>query len=616
MVQQAESELGAENPEMSKPYYDLGMAYKKEHKFDLALEFLSKSYTLGKELLGEHNLTIAHICSQLAHCMIEAYNFEGAKQKLQEAIEIEKQNGRGDSDSSLVHYCDLAFLYLNTGDLQKAYDELLQAKPMIDSREPNWLTASFYSKFSYINRYFGNVKAAGHAVRKSFEIVSKPGFNKPDILNEVKGELALVNLSEGNHDQAEKLMREVIKDRFEFLQAEDVVLVKFKNYLGMILKAANKLEEAISAFKDSIETCVRLNLKNSMMCGAVYNNLGGAQSEANQLEDALNSHMTALNILKKTSGEDHEEAASNYDKIANVYYKQGRFDKTLECSEKSLHIRNKIYGENDPRTGNSYINAGMCHHLLRNVDKSCAYLEKGVNILKPLASSDPKVQESVAGALTNLAMIYLRRDDPVKAESTMLECIDIKKNLFGGETHPSIADSYLELAMIYEHQGSSPKALEMLEKAHEIASTTVGPKHPLSLEILDLKGVCFKSLQKFEEALKIHHQCLQAKQEAYGDDKQTMATAHQILGMTYFSMKDYDNALKYYKEGTDIYASDLKTVNRSLASFWVSLADIHKARGDKQQEKEYLEKALEFFRLKSGETGDNTQKIKDRLNSL
>ena len=95
-----------------------------------------------------------------------------------------------------------------------------------------------------------------------------------------------------------------------------------------------------------------------------------------------------------------------------------------------------------------------------------------------------------------------------------------------------------------------------------------------------------------------------------------MATANHVLGMTYLSMKDYDNALKYYKEGTDIYASDLKTVNRSLASFWLSLADIHKARGEKQQEKEYLEKALEFFRLKSGETGESTQKIKDRLNNL
>ena len=453
-------------------------------------------------------MTIAHICSQLAHCMIELNNFEGAKNMLQEAINIEKENGRGDSDSSLVHYCDLAFLYLNTGDLQRAYDELLKAKPMIDSREPNWLTASFYSKFSYINRYFNNVKAAGHAIRKSYEIVSKPDFNKPDVLNEVKGELSLVNLSEGNFEQSEKLMREVISDRLGYMKQEDVVLIKFKNYLGMILKAANKFEQAIEALKDSVETCIRLNMKNTLMCAAVYNNLGSAQCDGNKLDEALESHTTALKILKEASGEDHEEAAANYDKIANVYYKQGRFDKTLECSEKSLHIRNKLYGEKDPRTGNSYINAGMCHHLLKNTEKSSAYLEKGVDILKPLIGNDPKVQESVAGALTNLAMIYLRQSDATKAESTMLECIDIKQNLFGGDTHPSVADSYLELAMIYEHQNNSPKAIEMLDKAYGISSTTVGPTHPLTLEILDLKGVCYKSLHNYDEALKIHHNCV------------------------------------------------------------------------------------------------------------
>jgi tetratricopeptide (TPR) repeat protein len=107
---------------------------------------------------------------------------------------------------------------------------------------------------------------------------------------------------------------------------------------------------------------------------------------------------------------------------------------------------------------------------------------------------------------------------------------------------------------------------------------------------------------------------LRLKEENFGDDPSVIAPAYQLVGFTYYAIGDFQNALKYYKKGTDLYEQVTESIDMELVQSWAKLSEIYRAMGDYQNEKEYLQRVYDCFREVEGEEGENTKAVKERMN--
>ena len=61
--------------------------------------------------------------------------------------------------------------------------------------------------------------------------------------------------------------------------------------------------------------------------------------------------------------------------------------------------------------------------------------------------------------------------------------LDIRTRILGGDNHLRVADSYQNLAGLYQSQGNQVQTTEMATKAYHIYLKVLGPDHPSTWDL-------------------------------------------------------------------------------------------------------------------------------------
>jgi tetratricopeptide (TPR) repeat protein len=89
------------------------------------------------------------------------------------------------------------------------------------------------------------------------------------------------------------------------------------------------------------------------------------------------------------------------------------------------------------------------------------------------------------------------------------------------------------LAVTYQHLDSNDVAVGQLQRAVELRTQALGPRHPATLRMLNNLAVAYRRAGRYEKAIPLLEETLRLKQEVLGSDDQDTIIGINNLGMAY-----------------------------------------------------------------------------------
>merc|ERR1719424_1457527 len=135
---------------------------------------------------------------------------------------------------------------------------------------------------------------------------------------------------------------------------------------------------------------------------------------------------------------------------------------------------------------------------------------------------------SVATSYNEMAVVYHRHCQYSQALEYYEKTLHIQLATLG-KAHPHVASTYNNMAVVYGRQGDHVKALEYYEKAHEIKLETLGNGHPSVAATFHNMANIYRRQNEYAQALEYYDKALQIRLSSLGD-------THPSVGDTYYNM--------------------------------------------------------------------------------
>ncbi|MBW6489156.1 tetratricopeptide repeat protein [Sulfurimonas sp.] len=205
----------------------------------------------------------------------------------------------------------------------------------------------------------------------------------------------------------------------------------------------------------------------------------------------------------------------------------------------------------------AYNKLGSIYSYLGDTNQELKYTQKSLEVTKKLGN-----KEQIGSVLHNLAVYYRNIHNLDEAKKYLLEALEYKTN------KSSISNTYNVLAIIYDSQGDTKKAMESSQKAVDFA----------------------KEASNFAE---------------YAHNSVTLA-------VRYINQANYEKAKTIFLDALKIAQDNGLKSKESYALYWLGV--LSQRQGDKKSAKQYFTQALEI--AKASGDASQVEDIQYSLNSL
>lgn len=250
----------------------------------------------------------------------------------------------------------------------------------------------------------------------------------------------------GNVDSTLKLYHKSLEMRYDI--KDRVGIANSLNNIGHIYFKLSDFNKASNYYNKAIK--VQQDLKDSAGLSTTYNNLGSLYDLFNKKDEAAALFNKSLQIRK--SLQDSLGMAFCYNNLAKIWTDKGDYQKGLNLQLKALGIREALHS---PELGTSYNNIGMIYLRLNDPKKAQHYLEEALSLHKQL-----KDRQSEAVSYKNLGLLYQTEKQVDKAIGCFENALAISRSLNYPEDMFRPARGLYEL---YRAKGNYKKSLEMFE---------------------------------------------------------------------------------------------------------------------------------------------------------
>jgi len=330
---------------------------------------------------------------------------------------------------------------------------------------------------------------------------------------------------------------------------------------GITLSQLGHYEEAITLLKERVKYSEQLFGDEHPRTGYAYMQLGSAYQRASQTRKAHKYLRSAFQIYENKKGSAFRLTNLARFKLAKIFRAQGEYDKAERILRKAYtdFATKKINQEHQ-----------LALHLMSYLGR--VLMEQGrfveaEQLLKESIEGKKEVlgidSDKTVQTMLTLAQIYLEQKKSKQAEKLMLEIIQVSKNLsdeshFGFRRNISWARTLLQLDKLDESEAAYAKVKLGLNKIQEFSGRALGYNLGLG-RVLYRKGEFKKAEELFGEAVKVSEQ-------VYGKHNPKTSHAKSYAAQNYVKLKQFDKAVKIYREVMDSNAGFLasrKTFSRS-----------------------------------------------------
>lgn len=362
--------------------------------------------------------------------------------------------------------------------------------------------------------------------------------------------------------------------------------------------------------------------------------LGDSYSTIGDYTKSFELSEQAFNIIKKHHGELHIKTAEAMRNYANDYHRLGQYDKSRALAEKALSIQEKHFGRDNIETIRTLIIIGKSYLFLGDYKKTKEIVNK--HLKSALKNYGPDhLETSSAYHHSAIANAYFGNYKVAKSE--LEHVLKIRRKHFV-EGHLEIATALLNVAWIELYLGDYDKALEVSKQAVDAQTRHYGPDHIMTTFTTHATGLAYLFKGDYAEAARVLENNLNLRQKTYGVNHIRSAYVVNSLGVLNCHLKDFQKAEQLFTQALSIVKSKfgkqhilalrasinlaaitrhfndlskcqillekaLSDLQNSLSSHdlnvgvvMANLGLLYGDLGNKEQKKEYLEKALVIFK--------------------
>ncbi|CAB9515980.1 Hydra magnipapillata [Seminavis robusta] len=212
--------------------------------------------------------------------------------------------------------------------------------------------------------------------------------------------------------------------------------------------------------------------------------------ERGDYEEAIVLLKEILRGNVEMNGYEHESVALTFHNIASVQLKRKRFAKALQAGQNAVHLRKRLLGEIHLDTASSLVLVGLAYFEFKKYESAFKSFQEAWCIRRdsPGPSNDKlaKVLNNVACSLKAMgrlddAMVIL--NDAVQLQRRLLASIargdnEVCQTTTVDQLSLSMFSTLSNICSVKISLGRFDEALDSLEEAYDIQSSTLGEDHP------------------------------------------------------------------------------------------------------------------------------------------
>ena len=299
------------------------------------------------------------------------------------------------------------------------------------------------------------------------------GENHPDVAESYTN-LWEVYTSKKDYGQAFTYLNKALLLRRTIFGEEHIEMAKNYHDLGKTFLLHEKYEEAIGYYQQALKIRQNVFNENHLQVADSYYDLGTAYASQKKHDLAESFFEKALQIQLRTLGADHPDVAMTYDSFAKSLAEQKKYEQAIVNYKSALEIRLSLFGDH-PDVAQSFNNLMSVYYLQRNYDQVfvCLQNELDMTVHSFKTENNPKV----AFIYNNFGMAYFELENYEQAADYFQRALRIRQATLG-EQRPETAIGYHNLANAYFGMAKYPQALEYNQKAHQIRRVIFGEDHP------------------------------------------------------------------------------------------------------------------------------------------
>ncbi len=429
---------------------------------------------------------------------------------------------------------------------------------------------------------------------KQAELAKKPQWQRMlagDELKTVEGLIRKASdaFEKGLYDDAIRAMEENIRYRIE-RQGEDHWQVASEKQSLNYYRTVAKLEPAD---RERYETARKEMFESDSLI------------RQQRFSDALERQLRYLAACRKYLGNESPTTANALNSIAYIHSTLGRYIDAISYQEETLNCYIKVFGRTHPDTARCLTNLGGHRDRIHEFAKAEILYREALEIARSCLG---EISIQGINISNNLAVNLAAQTQYHHALRLQLHVLEQRRRIFGAES-AEVAQSYANLAGVYNRIDRTSEALVLYERALKIVRTTRGERH---LDTAIAYGNLASTLgisNRLAEAEPLARRSLAIETDILGTNHPRRASRLYNLARILQQLGMHDQARKLLQEALDLARRHFGDSSDLVAKCLEAQAADKIRTGQNDEARALHEKCLDIYSTRFGEFHPDTMNI-------
>jgi tetratricopeptide (TPR) repeat protein len=375
---------------------------------------------------------------------------------------------------------------------------------------------------------------------------------------------------QGQYQQVESVLREVLKERERLLGPEHPDAIAARHYIARAVVLQGRYEEAETRYRAVLKLREKMLGSEHPDTLKTRDNLAAVLDSEGKHAEAEAEYRAVLTVEEKVIGPEHPDTLRTRNNLAVALNGEGKYAEAEAESRTALKLLQKVLGPEHPDTLGARITLGA------SLDKEGKYAE---------------------------------------AEAENRAVLAIEQRMLGPE-HPYTLETRNDLALVLEHEGKYVEAEAEYQAVVKLSQKARGPEHPDTLTARDNLAEALVHEGNYAEAEGEYRAVLNLRQKILSPgDPETLITRCG-LAMAIAKQQRFEEAERIFSELLPKSEKASGAKHPDTLALCYSYAECLKDQGKLVQAKQLARRAVEGARKVLGPDHPSTRKYEKLLQEL